>query len=95
MTASRLLRPGGTLVYSTCTFAPEENEGVIDWLLRKTHGTMKSIAIGPIHVSVYPTVTQWLERTFDHQVTHGLRILPGGEWEGFFIAKLVKGFEKC
>jgi NOL1/NOP2/sun family putative RNA methylase len=27
--AARMLRPGGTLVYSTCTFAPEENEGVI------------------------------------------------------------------
>jgi NOL1/NOP2/sun family putative RNA methylase len=28
-TAARLVKPGGTLVYSTCTFAPEENEQVI------------------------------------------------------------------
>lgn len=27
--ARRLLRPGGTIVYSTCTFSPEENESVI------------------------------------------------------------------
>jgi len=31
--AARLVRPGGRLVYSTCTFAPEENEGVISQLL--------------------------------------------------------------
>ncbi|MGC8779402.1 MAG: RsmB/NOP family class I SAM-dependent RNA methyltransferase [Anaerolineae bacterium] len=27
--AARLVRPGGRLVYATCTFAPEEDEGVI------------------------------------------------------------------
>ena len=31
--AARLLKQGGRLVYSTCTFAPEENEQVIAWFL--------------------------------------------------------------
>ncbi len=31
--AVRLLRPGGILVYSTCTFSVAEDEDVIDWLL--------------------------------------------------------------
>lgn len=35
-TASETVRPGGRLVYSTCTFAPEENECVIAWFL-ETH----------------------------------------------------------
>ena len=34
--AAAMLRAGGTLVYSTCTFSPEENEGVIFRFL-KTH----------------------------------------------------------
>ncbi|MEI7653587.1 MAG: RsmB/NOP family class I SAM-dependent RNA methyltransferase [bacterium] len=31
-------RPGGVIVYSTCTTAVEENEEVIDWILRKDQG---------------------------------------------------------
>ena len=38
LNASRLVRPGGILVYSTCTFAVEENEEVVDWLSRKAQG---------------------------------------------------------
>ncbi|MGT2926180.1 RsmF rRNA methyltransferase first C-terminal domain-containing protein [Streptococcus cuniculipharyngis] len=30
-----MLAPGGRLVYSTCTWAPEENEDVVDWLLQE------------------------------------------------------------
>ncbi len=33
--AARLVKPGGRLVYSTCTFAPEENEQVIDTFLQE------------------------------------------------------------
>ena len=32
--AVSMLAPGGTLVYSTCTFAPEEDEANADWLVR-------------------------------------------------------------
>ena len=31
--AAELVRPGGRLVYSTCTFNPEENENMIRWFL--------------------------------------------------------------
>ena len=33
--AASMLKPGGTMVYSTCTFAPEENEGTILSFLKK------------------------------------------------------------
>lgn len=32
--AYRMMAPGGTLVYSTCTFNPEENEQNISWVLK-------------------------------------------------------------
>lgn len=33
--AVRMLKPGGDLVYSTCTFSREENEDTVEWLLKK------------------------------------------------------------
>src|SRR5690606_24205129 len=32
--AATMLKPGGRLVYSTCTFSPEENEGVISQFIK-------------------------------------------------------------
>lgn len=36
--AARMVAPGGALFYSTCTFAPEENEKVLNWLMDKNTG---------------------------------------------------------
>lgn len=33
--AERLLKPGGILVYSTCTFSPDENEAQVDWAVQE------------------------------------------------------------
>jgi 16S rRNA C967 or C1407 C5-methylase (RsmB/RsmF family) len=40
--ASRLVAPGGRLVYSTCTFATEENEEVVQWLEASQPGCWES-----------------------------------------------------
>ena len=37
--AIRLLKPGGRLIYSTCTFAEEENESQIQWLQDQSPGS--------------------------------------------------------
>ena len=47
--AISLTKPGGVIVYSTCTFEPEENEGVVDWILKKEG---KSVSVEEITVSV-------------------------------------------
>lgn len=33
--SAQLVAPGGHLVYMTCTYSPEENEGVVDWFLER------------------------------------------------------------
>ena len=42
--AWQLLAPGGTLVYSTCTMAPEEDELVVDYALRR----LEDVELAPI-----------------------------------------------
>lgn len=71
------LKPGGTLVYSTCTLAPEENEKMIEWLITE-FPEMKpadiSLSLQNIRKTAHKTVT----------------MLPSEQMEGFFVAKLIK-----
>jgi 16S rRNA (cytosine1407-C5)-methyltransferase len=90
LTASRCLRPGGTLVYSTCAFSPEENEAVVDWLLRKTAGTLETASVDWPDVPTYPAVRSWQGKVYNEQVCNCLRVLPTTETEGFFAVKLIK-----
>ena len=84
LNASRLLKPGGVLVYATCTFAVEENEAVVDWLLRKTQGRL---SLEPIALDGVPS---YLAQTpVASQAVRCLRVLPDGRMEGFFTAKFV------
>lgn len=89
--ALHALKTGGILVYSTCTFAPEENESVIDWALR-TFG--ESIAVLPVPLSIPNVLCQalsaWEGRTFHSSVRNAVRIIPNQYMEGFFCAVIRK-----
>jgi len=90
LSASRLLKPGGLLVYSTCTFAPEENEAMMDWFLQKTNNAFRAIKLENFPILTSRAVEQWNNKIFDRQVSHCLRVLPHETMEGFFIAKLMR-----
>lgn len=87
--AWQLLRPGGTLVYSTCTMAPEENEAVIDYLLRKAPEAI----IEPISLDLpnrSDSVTAWNGKEYSSALVSCLRLRPSEHIEAFFVCKISK-----
>lgn len=90
LSASRLLKPGGTLVYSTCSFAPEENEATVDWFLKKAAPGFRCV---PPAVAGFdgglPALEGWGKRTFHPDVRRAMRVLPDPSRIGFFVAKFV------
>lgn len=79
--AFHALRPGGTLVYSTCTLNREENESVVAWLLERYP---EAVTVSPLG-ELFPTAKQAL-------TPEGyLHVFPQiYDCEGFFVARLHK-----
>jgi tRNA (cytosine49-C5)-methyltransferase len=91
--AWQLLRPGGTLVYSTCTMAPEEDEAVIDYLLR-THDDARVVPLDLQPSNRIPTVMEWNGKTYSSEVQGCMRLKPSDNIEAFFVGKLQKSQNK-
>jgi NOL1/NOP2/sun family putative RNA methylase len=87
--AWRLLATGGTLVYSTCTISPEENEGVIDYLLRSQEDAMV-VPFSPELPNSVPRVQEWNGKHYNPAVDGCLRLAPSEQLEAFFVCKLQK-----
>jgi NOL1/NOP2/sun family putative RNA methylase len=83
-------KPGGTIVYSTCTLSPEENEEVIDWLLKTETYPLEIEKITIPHLSSDKPLLRWKNKQYDERVQNCLRILPNAIMEGFFVTKIKK-----
>jgi NOL1/NOP2/sun family putative RNA methylase len=87
--AVQATREGGTVVYSTCTFAPEENEAVVDHVLEADDCECEPVAVD-VPLDASPGVTEWLGETYDKRVSRARRIYPHqNDTGGFFCAKLT------
>ncbi|MBI4147046.1 RsmB/NOP family class I SAM-dependent RNA methyltransferase [Candidatus Woesearchaeota archaeon] len=84
------LRPGGEMVYSTCSLEPEENEGVVSHLLNKyENAEMVEVVLPGLKVSL--PVMGFKKEKYHPSVKKVLRIWPqDNDTEGFFIAKIRK-----
>jgi len=82
-------RVGGTIVYSTCTLSPEENEEVIEWAVEKTPSALSVEPIILPNVPMQKGLTSWRKKKFKH-TANCARIFPNETMEGFFIAKIKK-----
>jgi len=83
------LKQGGTLVYSTCSCEPEENEAVVTDLLENYDNAKVEKIKLDIKRSV--PVMEFEKWKFDEQVKNCLRIWPqDNDSEGFFVTKIKK-----
>lgn len=84
--AINVTQPGGSVVYSTCTFAPEENEGVLDRVINDGNCTIEPFETSLDHS---PGVNEWNGTSYAKSVRHAKRFYPHqNDTGGFFCAKL-------
>lgn len=76
--ASKYVKKGGVLVYSTCTLNKEENEGNIDWFI-ESHPEFK---MEPVFFGKLDNIR--------YNDNGSITILPNEYMDGFFIAKIIK-----
>lgn len=74
--AYKALKPGGIMVYSTCTLNEDENENILQWALDNFELKLLDVEIE----------LREAEKAFGKAI----RVLPSKETEGFFVAKFKK-----
>src|SRR3989338_1116519 len=82
-----VLKKNGTLVYSTCSLEPEENEEVIDWAIANL-----PIKLEKIELKIgQPALQEFENKKFSKDVQKCIRIIPyDNNTQPFFIAKISK-----
>ena len=81
-----LLKKNGEMLYSTCTYNPDENEGVVDFLLNHRNAELLPIPLGIDHD---PGIIQWKGRKYDSRLKKTARFYPHRiDSVGFFMARI-------
>lgn len=94
------LKPGGVLVYSTCTLEPDENEAVLTYLLNlypkaelEEISLLEQDSFKEYKQYLTPGIKHWSGNDYVDDVSKAIRVVPGKVMPGFFVAKIRKPFE--
>jgi NOL1/NOP2/sun family putative RNA methylase len=86
--ALKLLKEEGTMIYSTCTIAPEENELIIQQLIENHDIEIEEINLP---LKTRPGITEWEGKRLSPEIKKCLRLYPqDNNTDGFFITKIKK-----
>jgi len=88
--AVRLCRPGGRIVYSTCTYDPEENEGVLDAVLRTMPDRLEMRPASIPGLRADPGLTAWGPKRYLPDLHMAMRLWPHLNDSGGFFAAVLK-----
>ncbi len=89
--AIRRCARGGRIVYSTCTYAPEENEAVVDAVLQEWPEAVRLLPARVDGLRTAPGLTRWRGREFHPDLRHTMRIWPHhNDTAGFYVALMEK-----
>lgn len=92
--AFQVCRPGGRVVYSTCTYAPEENECVVQDVLDRLDERPQFVACEIEGFESSPGLSSWQGREFDPQMRRAMRVWPHhNDTGGFFVAAFERSEE--
>ncbi len=82
--AVRALKPGGVLLYSTCTLNRDENEKTVHAALER-----HPLEVAALPVKI-PGALAGLRDSLNPSLARAVRVLPSGELEGFFLCLMRK-----
>lgn len=90
LSAIQALKPNGILAYCTCSFAPEENEMVVQYALDQYKDQLEILSIIPPFINYQSGLTAWEEHHFSAEMVKAIRIIPTSLMSGFFLCLLRK-----
>ena len=78
------------MVYATCSFAPEENEQIIHYLLKKFTDNAQVEEVTLPLTNLQHGITEWNGKRLNESIHNAIRILPNDIMDGFFVCKIRK-----